>query len=138
MTPRRLADLHAAAFKVERPWRADEFESLLANPHCHLTTAAHGFALWRAVADEAELLTIATHPAHRRTGIATTLMHDWMHAASTIACTAFLEVAADNVGAIALYDRCGFEEVARRPDYYQRPDTRADAIVMRASLPFSD
>lgn len=138
MTPDALATLHRAAFSDERAWAATEFESLLASAHTHLTTAPHGFALWRAVAGEAELLTIATHPDHRRRGTARALMQRWMATASTQADTAFLEVAADNAAAIALYDAFGFKQMARRPDYYKRAATSVDALVMRAPLPFSD
>lgn len=135
MTAQDLAALHHAAFVHDRAWNADEFRALLNSPHNHLTTATHGFALWRAVAGEAELLTIATHPDHRRHGIARALMHQWMHTASAQASTAFLEVAADNAPAIALYATCRFETVAHRPGYYPRPDRRVDAWVMRAPLP---
>ncbi|MEO0380269.1 MAG: GNAT family N-acetyltransferase, partial [Pseudomonadota bacterium] len=89
-------------------------------------------------AGEAELLTIATHPDHRRQGIARALMQDWMRSASALAETAFLELAADNAGAAALYAQFGFECVAQRPNYYVRPDHRIDALILRAPLPFSD
>lgn len=137
MTPEALADLHRAAFDQDRPWSTGEFRTLLDSPHCHLEHLPCGFALWRAVAGEAELLTIATHPDHQRQGIATMLMRQWMDKARQQADTAFLEVAADNEAAIALYKRYGFDTVARRPGYYARPGTRTDALVMRARLPFS-
>lgn len=137
MTPDNLAAVHRAAFTTDRPWSADELHSLLESPHCHLTSEPHGFALWRAVADEAELLTIATHPDYQRRGVAAKLMQKWMTAASATAQSAFLEVAADNAPAIALYERHNFENVARRPRYYARPTTAVDALVMRAPLSFS-
>ena len=138
MTPEALATLHAAAFSNDRGWSADEFRTLLDGPYCHLSTATNGFALWRAIAGEAELLTIATHPDHRRQGVGTELMHLWMRAAQDTAQTAFLEVAADNTPAIRLYARFGFEVVARRAGYYKRADQKVDALNMRAALPFSD
>lgn len=134
MTPAALADLHRAAFVSERAWSAPEFAALCQNPHTHLTCAPHGFALWRAVANEAELLTIATHPDNQRTGIASTLMQDWMKTAQVYADTAFLEVADDNVAAKALYGQFGFHVVARRAGYYARAHGAADALVMRAPL----
>ena len=137
MTPQDLAALHAVAFDRDRPWSANEFAALLDSPHCHLTHSAHGFALWRAVAGEAELLTIATHPDHRRRGVASGLMRDWMSEAQSKASTAFLEVAADNAAATALYSKFGFEIVARRAGYYKRADRVADALILRAPLPFS-
>ncbi|WP_415404190.1 GNAT family N-acetyltransferase [Tateyamaria sp. SN3-11] len=136
MTPEALADLHGAAFVQGRPWSASEFRDLLDGPHCRLTCTSHGFALWRAIAGEAELLTIAVRPDQQGRGVGTALMRDWMAAAAQHADTAFLEVAADNLPACALYTRHGFEIVARRPGYYRRGEARADALVMRAPLPF--
>ena len=47
----------------------------------------------------------------------------------------FLEVAEDNPGAIALYERTGFTAVGRRASYYGRPGAQAvDAVVMRRTL----
>ena len=135
MTPEALANLHAAAFHLERAWSAKEFADLLNSPLCHLTTASQGFALWRAVADEAELLTIATHPDYQRRGIGAKLMKKWMAAANAVAQTAFLEVAADNTAAITLYERHNFEQAARRRNYYTRRTTKVDALIMRARLP---
>ena len=137
MTPDALAALHRAAFVTDRAWSADEFTALLDSTYCHLTSTQHGFALWRAVAGEAELLTIATHPAHQGRGVGSAVMRAWMDTASANATTAFLEVAADNQTAISLYSRFGFDIVARRPRYYVRPDINVDALVMRARLPFS-
>ena len=136
MTPAALAALHRAAFVHERPWSADEFATLLDSPHCHLAPAPQGFALWRAMAGEAELLTIAVHPEHQGRGVGASLMRGWMAQAAPLAETAFLEVAGDNGAACGLYARFGFVVVARRADYYRRADTRADALVMRAPLPF--
>jgi ribosomal-protein-alanine N-acetyltransferase len=49
--------------------------------------------------------------------------------------TAFLEVAADNAGAIALYDASGFEAAGRRAGYYARQEgPAADALVLRRTL----
>jgi ribosomal-protein-alanine N-acetyltransferase len=43
----------------------------------------------------------------------------------------FLEVAADNAAAIALYERAGFARIAVRPKYY---NGAADAVVMSKNL----
>lgn len=137
MTPDTLAALHAAAFITERPWSADEFHALIANPLTHLCHAPDGFALWRGVAGEAELLTIAVHPKRQGQGVGKDLMARWMAEAAQTCDTAFLEVASDNAAAIALYGRYGFEIAAKRAGYYRRAQGRADALILRASLPFA-
>ena len=66
MTPKALAQLHAACFTTPRPWAADEFAALLATPGILLLTADDGFLLGRVAAGEAELLTLAIDPALHR------------------------------------------------------------------------
>ena len=137
MTPALLAALHAAAFTQSRPWSEREFADLLASPFCFVVGDATGFALGRVIAGEAELLTIATHPDARRQGRG----RHWLEAFETEAkdrqaTEAFLEVAADNTPAIALYLSAGYEDRALRSGYYKRPDGRhADAHVMAKPLP---
>jgi ribosomal-protein-alanine N-acetyltransferase len=46
----------------------------------------------------------------------------------------FLEVAADNLAAIALYQATGFIKVGVRKGYYPHPDGAKDALVMRRAL----
>ena len=106
------------------------------NALCFAVGSADCFALVRVVVDEAELLTIATHPARQRRGLARACMHDWMSAAARRgADMAHLEVAADNAAAIALYESCGFRAVGRRAGYYRRGANPAvDAVLMHRRL----
>ena len=128
--------LHAAAFSHSRPWSAEEFTSLLSSPLCFTEGDSRCFALIRVVADEAELLTIATHPKHFRQGKARLCMDNWQEQATLRGATrAFLEVAADNVQARALYSKCGYEICGTRRAYYQRPNQiSVDAMVMQRTL----
>ncbi|MEZ5716069.1 MAG: GNAT family N-acetyltransferase [Paracoccaceae bacterium] len=137
MTPDALAALHARAYDRLRPWSAGEFTALLDSPHVFLCAVPHAFALGRAVADEAELLTIATDPAHRRQGLARAQLSAFdTEAASRGAARALLEVDAENAAAIALYLGAGYQVLATRPGYYALPDgSRADALIMARSLP---
>lgn len=133
--PDDLARLHRAAFTVSRPWSAAEIADLLKSPHVTLFCDPHGFALTRLVAGEAELLTVAVDPAHHRKGIAEGLLRDWLEGLTGQAETAFLEVAADNAAAQALYLKLGFADVARRKGYYARADAaNVDAVIMRLAL----
>lgn len=136
LTADAMAATHAAAFTQSRPWSAAEFAALLDSPLVFATGGLRCFALLRVIADEAELLTIATHPAHQRQGLARACMAAWESQAMLRgAAEVFLEVAEDNAPAQALYRACGFAECGRRPGYYRRPGaTAADAILMRKTL----
>ena len=46
----------------------------------------------------------------------------------------FLEVAADNPSARALYQANAFREVGRRPGYFSRRDGAVTALIMRRDL----
>ncbi|WP_417678316.1 GNAT family N-acetyltransferase [Pseudodonghicola sp.] len=131
-----MAATHAAAFTQSRPWRSDEFADLLTMSGAFACGDTRCFALIRVIADEAELLTIATHPDHQRQGLARALTTVWQaEATARGAARAFLEVAADNPGAIALYEACGYQRIGLRCGYYPRPQAPAsDAILMGRAL----
>ncbi len=136
MTPDQLADLHARCFTLPPPWDARAFAGFLADPTCHLTCdGTRAFVLLRHVADEVEVLTLATTPDARRQGLARTLLTRAL-AAFPDATTCFLEVAEPNAPARALYANLGFNQVGQRRGYYHGSDgTRADALVLAAPLP---
>lgn len=136
MTPAELARLHGACFTAPRPWSEQEFESLLAGTGAFLVTAPQGFALGRALADEAELLTIAVRPDMQRGGIGRRLLSDFLaEAQARGAAAAFLEVAADNLPALSLYRGAGFQQVGQRRGYYAGPGGRkVDALVLSRAL----
>jgi ribosomal-protein-alanine N-acetyltransferase len=137
MTPEDLARLHAAAFGDERPWSASEFASLLGLPGILLLGDARAILLGRLAADEAEVLTLATDPAHRRQGLASALLARFhAGAAARGASRAFLEVAEDNAAARALYAVAGYAEAGRRRRYYRRA-SGADADALLLSRPLS-
>lgn len=135
MTPDEMATIHKAAFTHERGWHADEFASLMAQPYITTFTDNGGFALTRTLASESELLTLAVAPKHQRRGIASHLLAQWITAVQPQAETAFLEVATDNHGALALYEKHGFTRTGLRKAYYARTNgTRVDAVLMTCAL----
>lgn len=135
-----LADIHDRAF--DRPWTALEFDELLKSPGAFAVlgeagepAAAKGFILCRAIAGEAEILTIAVDPAARRRGWGAALVEVAAGLAAEAGAEAmFLEVAADNQAAIGLYQTTGFSKVGLRKGYYPHPDGARDALVMRRAL----
>lgn len=129
-----LAPLHARA--LPPGWSEASFKALLESDAYGFAMEKDGemagFILCRISVDEAELLTFAVADDYRRQGIGKDLLGVSMdHARQHGAERMFLEVAADNVAAIALYKNAGFEEVARRNAYYR---SGADAVVMRRNF----
>ncbi len=133
MTPDLLAALHAAAFPAAEAWDAAAFATLSAQPGVDgRLDPEGGFVLWRVAADEAEILTIAVHPAARRQGLGRRLLVKAAEAAARAGATRlFLEVSDRNTAAAALYAACGFTPIGRRRRYY--PDG-SDAVVMQLPL----
>jgi ribosomal-protein-alanine N-acetyltransferase len=137
MTPAELATLHARAFTTPRPWSEAEFVALLDDPLAFLLVEGDaGFLLGRAVAGEAELLTIAVAPEARRLGLGRKLVGRFLYQARLRGAeSAFLEVAEDNAAARGLYRASGFTEAGRRRGYYRTPAGKAvDAMVLLRAL----
>lgn len=131
-----MAAIHAASFTTPRPWSALEFADLLARADSFQVAVPAGFAIGQSLGPEVELLTLAVDPVQRRRGLARALMGAFHDTARTHgAVDAFLEVAAENAPARALYATCGYHEAGRRRRYYRHPDgTRSDALILRRSL----
>lgn len=136
MTPDQLETLYGRAFHGERGWRAAEFEALAASPGAVLCGDPRSALVGRVIADQAEILTLATDPDHRRKGLARARLADFETRAGAMGAAAvFLEVSDANSAALALYHRAGYAEVGRRTSYYGNADgTRSDALLMRKSL----
>lgn len=137
MTPDALAALHARAFTTPRSWSAKEFAGWLADPLAFLLVEGDaGFLLGRAVAGEAELLTVAVAPEARGRGLGQRLVSRFLYQARLRGAeVAFLEVAEDNAPARRVYSRAGFTQTGRRRGYYRTPEGRpVDALVMQRVL----
>ncbi len=135
-TSDELATLHALCFTKPRPYAAHEFESLLSSRGMILFDQEDGFMLCRVIADEGEILTLAVHPDARRKGVADHLMGSFeAHCTANGVTTLFLDVAEDNIAALALYEGRGFVEASRREGYYRLPNgKREDALLMVKDL----
>jgi [ribosomal protein S18]-alanine N-acetyltransferase len=134
-----FARVHASAFAA--PWSASAFHGTLLGFGAVGLIAedegrALGVAIISAAGDEAEVLTIGTAPEARRRGCARALM-EFAHAEARRrgARVMFLEVAADNHSAHALYDSLGYRPAGVRKNYYVAGrETPADALVLRREL----
>jgi ribosomal-protein-alanine N-acetyltransferase len=135
-----LAALHATCF--ESPWTADAFASLFASNavgwgfYAADSSSLVAFMMLRIAADEAEILTLATHPDYRKQGLALRLLtaiHPLLQAQAVE--QIFLEVRVDNTAAAALYAKAGYQRIALRPRYYTLADGRQmDAEVWRIEV----
>jgi ribosomal-protein-alanine N-acetyltransferase len=128
-----LAALHALAFPPAEAWGPDAMRLMLEMPGAFgLWRPAEGLVLARAATGEAEILTLAVAPAARRRGLGAGLLAAAMQGAILRgAAEMFLEVAAGNAAALALYAAAGFAEVGRRRRYYASGE---DALVLRRAL----
>jgi ribosomal-protein-alanine N-acetyltransferase len=131
-----LAQLHAQCF--DEAWDERAFSALLDNDVTFALVAGdeQAFVLVRAVADESEILSLGTHPRARRGGLARALVEAaCVEAHRRGARRMFLDVAADNEAALALYGRAGFAAAGRRKAYYSRPMGEAiDAVILSITL----
>jgi tRNA threonylcarbamoyl adenosine modification protein YeaZ/ribosomal-protein-alanine acetyltransferase len=134
-----LAKLHAASF--EMAWNEKDLSEVLASPGCVALLARSddgpvGFLIYRAVADEAEIITVCVDPAYQRRGAGLQIVLVTQQLLKSLKINnLFLEVAADNKEAISLYARAGFVEAGKRKAYYTRKNGETkDAIIMRALL----
>ncbi len=138
-----LAGMHRICFA--EPWSATSMaevlalagsEGLIAVDGASLAPAAEppgpaGLVLWRRIFDEAEILTIAVLPPWRRQGLGARLLEAAMDSAARGgALTMFLEAAANNHAAIALYQSKGFCPVGLRKGYYGG----VDGVTMSCGL----
>jgi ribosomal-protein-alanine N-acetyltransferase len=130
--------LERAAFPVD-PWSAAGFWSELAgvpDTRTYLVVEARGVLVGYAglffAGDSADVQTIAVRSDHQGRGLGATLLRALVaEAVRRGASSLLLEVRADNVTALALYARHGFERLALRRGYY---GPGADAVVMRRRL----
>ncbi|WP_084421034.1 GNAT family N-acetyltransferase [Henriciella litoralis] len=137
----RAARLHQASFPAEEVWSANSMQSaieLTSTLSVGLEQAGHlvGLLLVQKTPPDAEILTIAVDPSHRRKGYAQTLLD---HARNLLGGHGIdrllLDVAADNKPAIAFYTRNGFEQDGLRRSYYPREGGAAvDAVLMSRKL----
>ena len=141
--PARASDILSVGL-IERdsfsdPWGSREFTTAVESPQTIFSVAADGsgvvvgYAIAVAVADEAEILNLAVHSAHRSAGIGGKLL-DTMLAKlrESGAENVYLEVRESNASARKLYESRGFEEISRRRRYYRNPVE--DSLVLRLGM----
>ena len=92
-----------------------------------------GYITYSAIIDEVQIANVATHPDFRKQGIGRkmlTALQDMAKKENMAVIT--LEVRQSNTPAIMLYEKCGYEQVGRRKNYYKNPTE--DAILYNLGL----
>lgn len=123
-------------------WTTPSMTALLNQSHIHLATVTDttgtliAYCIYQVLFEQAEILRIGTHSNYQRQGIASKLLEQL--------CTQFdregvtdtlLEVRADNIPAIALYQQHGFGVIHTRTGYYQTAYGKAvDALIMQRTI----
>lgn len=143
--PERAADISMLHARLFTPlWDEAAIRTLLEHPASTSLIAVAGgsqksvigFVIGQLAADEAEILSLAVTPDWQKLGVGKMLVEGLARASRRGEATrVFLEVAEDNVAAIALYRSLGFAEVGRRKRYYTRADAEpADALTLALAL----
>jgi len=128
-----VAELDKLSFALPWPERSFRFE-LTDNPASRCWVYEEdgkilGMIVAWLLVDEAHVATIATHPDHRRQGIARKLLtYALRYMSKEGAVTSFLEVRESNTAALEMYRAFGYEVSGRRKRYYK--DNHEDAILM--------
>ncbi len=132
----QLADLEKQCFSD--PWSVLAFEYELKNPLSLWLVAVEsdqvlGYVGTQTVIDESDMMNVAVRPDARRKGIAEKLILELVpQLLEKGSHSLTLEVRVSNVPAISLYEKLGFVQVGRRPNYYRNP--KEDAYILRKEL----
>ena len=116
-------------------WSERSIASELSNPLSLWYVAMDGEKLVgyvgsQTVLDGADMMNIAVDASYRRQGIAEKLVQKLVEGVSDKgAICLLLEVRATNDPAVKLYQKLGFVQVGRRPNYYRNP--KEDALILR-------
>ena len=117
------------------PWSLNAISSEVTNALSYWLVALDGervagYIGSQSVLGEADMMNLAVSPDYRRQGIGQKLVErlicDLKERGTHIL---VLEVRASNESAISLYQKLGFVQVGRRPNYYYKP--REDALILR-------
>ncbi|MBD8947404.1 MAG: ribosomal-protein-alanine N-acetyltransferase [Clostridiales bacterium] len=134
MTAEHFADiLTVEAESFPHPWTEKMFLEELSGKFSVYRAAvedgrAVGYMGMWLLAGEGHITNIAVAKDFRCRGLGSALMDDFISLAEQQSLTLMtLEVRESNTGAIALYEKKGFEEVGRRKNYY---DNTEDALIM--------
>ncbi len=120
------------------PWTEDIFRDCFKARYscwvCEELDKILGYSIVSIAVGEAHILNICVDPAEQNQGIGRKMLENLIETARGRAETIFLEVRPSNLGAIALYEKMGFNEIGIRKGYYPAEHGREDAIMLALEL----
>lgn len=127
-----IAELEKECFSS--PWSEDGLKSELNNNFARFFVALSdgnvaGYIGSHNVLGEVYITNVAVFGKFRRNGVGKALVEflvDKMKSENSEFVT--LEVRKSNLNAVSLYEKCGFQKVGERKDFYEKP--REDAVLM--------
>ena len=129
----QIAALEKICFS--QPWSENSIASELKNPLsvwlvAEANGALAGYIGSQSVLGESDVMNVAVSPDYRRQGIGGALVLALVEELKKLGnhCLS-LEVRLSNLPARTLYEKLGFLEVGRRPNYYRNP--KEDALILR-------
>jgi ribosomal-protein-alanine N-acetyltransferase len=136
VTPKAFAQIMDRAYLQMRPWSEQDIADTVARSHIHFLTRDTGGLIAQIVADECEILALATDPDAQRQGVASSLLTELISRATEArAIRVFLEVADGNAAARAFYAARGFAPIGRRRGYYTlRDGSKDDAVLLSRAV----
>ena len=128
-----VSKLEAACFS--EPWSLEDFRDILTNKDRIMLVAIEdnkivGEIVLTDLLGEGDISNVAVNPDYRKKHIASKLLEKIIKIGSDERnITAFtLEVREQNLPAIKLYEKAGFESVGVRPNFYTKP--KDNAVIM--------
>lgn len=122
-------------------WSRDELKSMVEKPHIYHCYAhydggdLYGVLLVNHILENPEILALSVDENYRRKHIASTLLNSLFAAMKEKKCERILlDVAEDNIAAIALYKKFGFNHIDTRRGYYKKSDGYKDAYILEKRL----
>ena len=127
-----VAELERMCFST--PWNEAMLEEELYNDTASFIVAEGedgsvlGYAGLHVILDEGYIDNVAVRPSCRRMGLGDRLLDVFIRFGQANLAFLTLEVRPSNTPAVALYEKNGFKEVGRRPNYYDAP--KEDALLL--------
>ena len=128
----QIAELERNCFST--PWSENLLTDALFDPQASFIVAEDdegnvlGYAGLHVILDEGYIDNVAVRPSCRRMGLGDRLLDVFIRFGQANLAFLTLEVRPSNTPAVALYEKNGFKEVGRRPNYYDDP--KEDALLL--------